>query len=130
MEEEKLRECHGVITECWKLFKSLSLNCRTDSDKEELIHKAFKVLGDECHKYENTSIYSFAIHYSHALIDQLERSLYPGKPRPEVTRSSQRMTLTEFADYMKNPTPGDMVTVIDEEGGILSRIKVRTVIDT
>ena len=129
MEEEKLRECHGVITECWKLFKSLSLDYKADSNKEELIHKAFKVFGDECHKYENTSIYSFAIHYSHALIDQLERSLYPGKPRPEVTRSTQRMNYADFVEYMKNPTPGDMVTVIDDNDGILSRIKVRTVID-
>ena len=111
----------------WKIFKEL---CGSDvSDKEEVIHKAFKAFGDECHKYEDSEIYPFAIHYSHALIDQLERSLYPGKPRPEVTRNTQRMNYADFVEYMKNPTPGDMVTVIDENDGILSRIKVRTVID-
>ena len=111
----------------WKVFKDL---CGSDaSDKEELIHNAFKAFGNECHKYEDSEIYPFAIHYSHALIDQLERSLYPGKPRPEVTRNTQRMNYQEFMEYMKNPLPGDMVTVIDDNGGILSRIKVRTVID-
>jgi hypothetical protein len=39
------------------------------------------------------------------------------------------MNYADFVEYMKNPTPGDMVTVIDDSDGILSRIKVRTVID-
>lgn len=129
MEEEKLRECHQVISGYWQLFKTLSKDCKDVPNKEEYIHKVFKAFGDECHKYENSEIYPFAIHYSHALIDQLERSLYPGKPRPEVTRSTQRMNYADFVEYMKNPTPGDMVTVIDDNDGILSRIKVRTVID-
>ena len=99
------------------------------TDKEKLMTWAVDAFRMLVQHYKDSEVYCYAVHYSHALIDQIERTLYPGKIRPEVTRNSQRMNYQEFMEYMKNPLPGDMVTVIDEDGGILSRIIVRTVID-
>ena len=92
----------------------------------DIIFDSFRL---QVKQYEGQRVHTYAVQNAHVYIDELERLLYPGKPRPEVTRNTQRMNYADFVEYMKNPTPGDMVTVIDEEGGILSRIKVRTVID-
>ena len=111
----------------WHVFKDLCVSDYTN--KEKFMEWSMNALKSVVNQYEDSELYPFAVAYGHALVDQIERMLYPGKPRPEVTQSTQRMNYADFVEYMKNPTPGDMVTVIDDNDGILSRIKVRTVID-
>lgn len=122
---EKIKKCSGSF---WRAFIGI---CESAGrmEKEEVIDKTLETFRELSKEYRDTEMYIYAVQYSHVLIDQIERLLYPGKPRPEVTRSTQRMNYADFVEYMKNPTPGDMVTVIDDNDGILSRIKVRTVID-
>ena len=114
-------------SDLWKLFKDLSTS--EYKNKERAMDSIFESFRLQVKQYEGQRVYSYAVRNAHVYIDELERLLYPGKPRPEVTRSTQRMNYADFVEYMKNPTPGDMVTVIDDNDGILSRIKVRTVID-
>ena len=114
-------------SDLWKLFKDLSTS--EYKNKERAMDSIFESFRLQVKQYEGQRVHSYAVQNAHVYITELERLLYPGKPRPEVTRSTQRMNYAEFVEYMKNPTPGDMVTVIDDNDGILSRIKVRTVID-
>lgn len=114
-------------SDLWKLFKDLSTS--EYKNKERAMDSIFESFRLQVKQYEGQRVHIYAVQNAHVYIDELERLLYPGKPRPEVTRSTQRMNYADFVEYMKNPTPGDMVTVIDDNDGILSRIKVRTVID-
>ena len=122
---DRFKKCSGSF---WRAFIGI---CESAGrmKKEEVIDKTMETFRELSKEYQDTDLYAYAVAYGHALVDQIERMLYPGKPRPEVTRSTQRMNYADFVEYMKNPTPGDMVTVIDDSNGILSRIKVRTVID-
>ena len=125
-----LSDMGSCSSELWKTFKSVLEKARDMTNKEKILDMAFIAFRDKCLEYLDKPFYGYAIRYAQDLITEIERMCYPGKPRPEITQNIKRMTLTDFAEYMKNPTPGDMVTVMDEDGGILSRIKVRTVIDT
>lgn len=122
---EKIKKCSGSF---WRAFIGI---CESAGrmEKEEVIDKTLETFRELSKEYQDTELYVYAVQYSHTLIDQIERMLYPGKPKPEITRNTLRMSYPDFVEYMKNPTPGDMVTVIDDNDGILSRIKVRTVID-
>lgn len=123
---EKIKKCSGSF---WRAFIGI---CESAGrmEKEEVIDKTLETFRELSKEYRDTEMYIYAVQYSHVLIDQIERLLYPGKPRPEVTRSTQRMNYADFVEYMKNPTPGDMVTVLNEDGGNLARVKIRTVVNT
>ena len=122
---EKIKKCSGSF---WRAFIGI---CESAGrmEKEEVIDKTLETFRELSKEYRDTEMYVYAVQYSHVLIDQIERSLYPGKPRPEVTRSTQRMNYADFVEYIKNPVPGDMITVLNDESGNLARIKIRTVID-
>lgn len=125
IEVSNIAKCSNSI---WHVFKEL---CESDyTDKEKFIEWAIKALGKAINKYEDSEIYPFAVAYGHSLIDYIERFLYPGKLKPEITRSTLRMTYPEFVEYVKDPEPGDMVTILNDDGGNLARIKIRTVVKT
>ena len=125
--QDELSQYQKCSSNLWMLFKDFVTE--EHKNKEAAIDHIIEAFRLQCDQYENTRVHSYAIQSAHGYITEIERILYPGKPRPEVTRSTQRMNYADFVEYMKNPTPGDMVTVIDDNDGILSRIKVRTVID-
>ena len=111
-----------------KLFNAF---CEEEvTDNMIFIQKIVKTFGEEVARYKNTEVYAFTVGYAHNLIDQIERVLYPGKLKPEITRNTLRMNYSDFVEYIKDPEPGDMVTVLNDNGGNLARIKVRTVINT
>lgn len=119
------KECSGNL---WRLFKDFVTDDYTN--KEKAMNKIFTVFRDHVKEYAGRGFYSYAVQYAQTLTYELERMLYPGKIKPEVTQNIKYMSYAEFVEYIKNPEPGDMVTVLNEQGGNLARIKVRTVIQT
>ena len=110
-----------------KLFNNF---CDCDvSNGMKFIKQVMDGFREEVMRYEKTDAYSYAVGYSHLLIDQLERMVYPGKVKKSNYQSFDYMSYAEFCEYLKNPNPGDMITVTDDKGGQLARVKVRTVID-
>lgn len=112
----------------WHVFKELCVSDYTDKGK--FMEWSMNALKSVVNQYEDSELYPFAVAYGHALVDQIERSLYPGKPKPEITRNILRMKYSDFVEYIKDPVPGDMVTVLNEDGGNLARVKIRTVVNT
>lgn len=115
-------------SDLWKLFKDLSTSEYKSKERAmDIILDSFRL---QVKQYEGQRVHTYAVQNAHVYIDELERLLYPGKPRPEVTRSTQRMNYSDFVEYIKDPVPGDMVTVLNEDGGNLARVKIRTVVNT
>lgn len=123
---EKIKKCSGNF---WRAFIGI---CESAGrmEKEEVIDKTLETFRELSKEYRDTEMYIYAVQYSHVLIDQIERLLYPGKPKPEITRNILRMNYSDFVEYIKDPVPGDMVTVLNEDGGNLARVKIRTVVNT
>lgn len=109
-----------------KLFNGFC-DCEV-SNKEKFIKKVIDGFGEEVARYRETDVYAYAVEYSHGLINQIERMIYPGKVKKSNYQSFDYMSYDEFCQYLKNPNPGDMITVMDENGGNLARVKIRTVI--
>ena len=110
-----------------KLFNSFC-DCEIQNNTK-FIEKVINELRDEVMRYEKTDAFSYAVGYSHLLIDQIERMVYPGKVKKTNYSSFDYMTYADFCEYLKDPNPGDMITITDDEGGQLARVKVRTVIN-
>ena len=114
-------------SDLWKLFKDLSTS--EYKNKERAMDNIFESFRLQVKQYEGQRVHSYAVQNAHVYITELERLLYPGKPKPEITRNILRMSYPDFVEYIKDPVPGDMVTVLNDESGNLARIKIRTVID-
>lgn len=126
--QDDLLQYQKCSSDLWKLFKDLSTSEYKSKERAmDIILDSFRL---QVKQYEGQRVYSYAVRNAHVYIDELERLLYPGKPRPEVTRSTQRMNYADFVEYIKDPVPGDMVTVLNEDGGNLARVKIRTVVNT
>lgn len=115
-------------SDLWKLFKDLSTS--EYKNKERAMDSIFESFRLQVKQYEGQRVHSYAVQNAHVYITELERLLYPGKPKPEITRNILRMNYSDFVEYIKDPVPGDMVTVLNEDGGNLARVKIRTVVNT
>lgn len=125
--QDDLLQYQKCSSDLWKLFKDLSTSEYKSKERAmNIILDSFRL---QVKQYEGQRVHTYAVQNAHVYIDELERLLYPGKPRPEVTRNILRMSYSEFVEYIKDPVPGDMVTVLNDESGNLARIKIRTVID-
>ena len=121
---EEIKRCSGDL---WGAFKMI---CSKDvGNKEEFLQYAFAVFKEKYEKYKNTPVCSYVVQYSHDLINEIERLLYPGKVKKSNFQNISYMNYGEFCEYLKDPNPGDMITVV-RDGENLARIKVRTVINT
>lgn len=118
-------KCSGVL---WKTFKELCTAAESISEREKVIDMAFVIFRDKVMEYRNTDLYSYAVEYSHALIAEIERLLYPGKIKKSNYQDIKRMGYGDFVEYIKEPNPGDLITVLNEDGENMARIKVRTVV--
>lgn len=124
---DNVKNCSGAL---WNTFKDICKTAGEIENKEKIIDLAFQKFRETVANYQHTSVYGYAVRYAQDLTTEIERMLYPGKPKPEITRNTLRMNYSDFVEYIKDPEPGDMVTVLNEQGGNLARIKVRTVIQT
>jgi len=118
-------KCSGVL---WKTFKELCSAAESIPEREKVIDMAFVIFRDKVMEYRNTDLYSYAVEYSHALIAEIERLLYPGKIKKSNYQDTKRMQYGDFVEYIKEPNPGDLITVLNEDGENMARIKVRTVV--
>jgi hypothetical protein len=120
-----VKTCSGTL---WNTFKDICSAAAKMDDKEKLIDMAFVEFKQKVATYKNTPVYGYAVGYAHDLLDMLERFLYPGSIKKTNYMDVKRMQYAEFCEYLKDPNPGDLITVIQDDKD-LARIKVRTVIN-
>lgn len=121
--QEEYKTCSGDL---WKVFKQI---CSIDDmEREKHIDMALEVFREVVEKYKDSKVYGYAQLYAQDLLLEVERMLYPGKVVKSMYQDTKRMDYDKFVEYIKNPNPGDLITVT-QDGGNLARIKVRTVIN-
>ena len=91
-------KCSGVL---WKTFKELCTAAESIPEREKVIDMAFVIFRDKVMEYRNTDLYSYAVEYSHALIAEIERLLYPGKIKKSNYQDTKRMGYGDFVEYIK-----------------------------
>lgn len=128
IEQNKIQNIASCSNAIWKTFKELCSAAESIPEREKVIDMAFVIFRDKVMEYRNTDLYSYAVEYSHALIAEIERLLYPGKIKKSNYQDTKRMGYGDFVEYIKEPNPGDLITVLNEDGENMARIKVRTVI--
>lgn len=128
IEQNKIQNIASCSNAIWKTFKELCSAAENISEREKVIDIAFVIFRDKVMEYRNTDLYSYAVEYSHALIAEIERLLYPGKIKKSNYQDTKRMQYGDFVEYIKDPNPGDLITVLNEDGENMARIKVRTVV--
>lgn len=128
IEQNKIQNIASCSNAIWKTFKELCTAAESIPEREKVIDMAFVIFRDKVMEYHNTDLYSYAVEYSHALIAEIERLLYPGKIKKSNYQDTKRMQYGDFVEYIKEPNPGDLITVLNEDGGNMARIKVRTVV--
>lgn len=79
IEQNKIQNIASCSNAIWKTFKELCTAAESISEREKVIDMAFVIFRDKVMEYRNTDLYSYAVEYSHALIAEIERLLYPGK---------------------------------------------------
>lgn len=121
-----LGNCSGAL---WKTFKDICTAAESITDREKVIDMALVVFRDKVMEYHGTELYGYAVQYSHTLLSEIERLLYPGKIQKSNYQDTKRMLYGDFVEYIKQPNPGDLITVLNEDGGNLAQIKVRTVVN-
>lgn len=128
IEQNKIQNIASCSNAIWKTFKELCSAAESIPEREKVIDMAFVIFRDKVMEYRNTDLYSYAVEYSHALIAEIERLLYPGKIKKSNYQDTKRMQYGDFVEYIKEPNPGDLITVLNEDGENMARIKVRTVV--
>lgn len=128
IEQNKIQNIASCSNAIWKTFKELCSAAENIPEREKVIDMAFVIFRDKVMEYRNTDLYSYAVEYSHALIAEIERLLYPGKIKKSNYQDTKRMQYGDFVEYIKDPNPGDLITVLNENGENMARIKVRTVV--
>lgn len=128
IEQNKIQNIASCSNAIWKTFKELCSAAESIPEREKVIDMAFVIFRDKVMEYRNTDLYSYAVEYSHALIAEIERLLYPGKIKKSNYQDTKRMQYGDFVEYIKDPNPGDLITVLNENGENMARIKVRTVV--
>ena len=128
IEQNKIQNIASCSNAIWKTFKELCSAVESIPEREKVIDMAFVIFRDKVMEYRNTDLYSYAVEYSHALIAEIERLLYPGKIKKSNYQDTKRMQYGDFVEYIKEPNPGDLITVLNEDGENMARIKVRTVV--
>lgn len=128
IEQNKIQNIASCSNAIWKTFKELCTAAESIPEREKVIDMAFVIFRDKVMEYRNTDLYSYAVEYSHALIAEIERLLYPGKIKKSNYQDTKRMGYGDFVEYIKEPNPGDLITVLNEDGESMARIKVRTVV--
>ena len=128
IEQNKIQNIASCSNAIWKTFKELCSAAESIPEREKVIDMAFVIFRDKVMEYRNTDLYSYAVEYSHALIAEIERLLYPGKIKKSNYQDTKRMQYGDFVEYIKDPNPGDLITVLNEDGENMARIKVRTVV--
>ena len=118
--------CSGTL---WKTFRELCKATESLTDREEAMDMVFVEFRRKVAEYKGTKLYGYAVGYAHELMDIFERFLYPGSVKRTNYQDVKRMKYSEFCEYLKDPNPGDLITVIQDDND-LARIKVRTVITT
>jgi len=128
IEQNKIQNIASCSNAIWKTFKELCSAAESIPEREKVIDMAFVIFRDKVMEYRNTDLYSYAVEYSHTLIAEIERLLYPGKIKKSNYQDTKRMQYGDFVEYIKEPNPGDLITVLNEDGENMARIKVRTVV--
>ena len=122
-----IKEIAGCSTALWNTFKDICTAISDMPDQEKAIDTAFIILRDKVREYKETDMYNYAVGYAHDLLSEVERLLHPGKIKRSNYLEVKRMGYGEFCEYLKDPNPGDLITVI-HDGENLAHIKIRMVI--
>lgn len=126
--QSDIKNLASCSTDLWNTFKDLCVAISGMDNREKAIDTAFVILRDKVKEYKDTNLYSYAVGYAHDLLSEIERFLYPGKIKKSNYQSVKRMEYSDFCEYLKDPNPGDLITVTHESGD-LARINVKTVIN-
>ena len=99
IEQNKIQNIASCSNAIWKTFKELCSTAESIPEREKVIDMAFVIFRDKVMEYRNTDLYSYAVEYSHALIAEIERLLYPGKIKKSNYQDTKRMGYGDFVEY-------------------------------
>lgn len=125
--QDSIKELMNCSNAIWHTFKDLCTAIAEVSDKEKALDMVFTVFRDKVKEYKGQKAYGYAMQYAQALMYEFERLIYPGKVVVTDYQDVKRMGYDEFCKYLKDPNPGDLITITQDSNN-LARVKIRTVI--